>query len=424
MPEEPQTPQDQVPEPIDTTSQSTDFDLEGSSTTGPDVVPETPVTAPVESPFGSPAPSPFGAPLTTDTPVTGSLGSASAFPTTPVVPAAPDKKPRKKGLIIGIVVAAALALIGGSGALAYNVWYSNPQKVITDAIFNAVTAKTAVFTGSVSIDSDTTKVAVEITAHGAEKSGDLSAKLKVTYAGKDFSIDAAAVYADSGDIYLKAENLGDVSAYIKEQFAGTSAATKLNAAVDKLVAKVDGTWIKIGSDDLKLYSESYSKTQTCINDALTKFGSDSAATSDLSALYQANQFILIKKDLGSKDGSIGYELGTDKDKAKSFVAGLDKTKIYTALHDCDDSFTLSADDLSTESTSSATGTVEVWIDAWSHQFTKVNLTVTSEGTKAIVTLLPTFGTPVTVAVPSSSTTFTQLQADLTDIYTDAVSSLN
>lgn len=400
MPEEPTTPKDEFTKEPSTDTGSTDFDLEGSSTTAPD--------SPAESPFGASTPTETPTPFTpAEAPV---IGSAPAF--------TPAKKPRKTGMIVGIIAAAALVVFGGGGVLAYNVWYQNPQKVITDAIMNAVTAKTAVFTGTLSVDNDQVKVGVEINAKGDDKNSDLSAKLKVTYQEKEYAIDAAAIYAESGDIYLKVEKLDDVATLIKEQFASYDTTGALSKAIDKMVAKIDGTWIKISADDLKSYSEEASSAQTCIGDATKKFKDDKEAISEISTLYQNNQFITVKKDLGSKDGSIGYEIESDKDKAKAFATGLENTKIYKALHDCDESFTISSDDLAADE-SKATGTVQIWVDAWSHQFTKIELNGESDGTKVNATILPIFNKAVTVEVPTTSTTLTQLQEDFTQIFSEA-----
>ena len=45
-----------------------------------------------------------------------------------------SKKKPKKGIIIGSIVAGALIVLGGGGALAYNLWYQNPEKGLNSQI--------------------------------------------------------------------------------------------------------------------------------------------------------------------------------------------------------------------------------------------------------------------------------------------------
>lgn len=394
MPEEPTTPKDDVESAPDTNNSPVISETESIN--------QFEATAPIESPE-APVSTVATTPLENNPEVTS------------------PKEPRKTGLIVGIIAAAALVILGAGGVLAYNVWYQNPQKVITDAIMNAVTAKTTVFTGTIAVDNDDVKVGVEITAKANEASADLSAKLNVTYQEKQYTVDASAVYAESGDIYVKAENLSDVKSLAKEQFAAYDTTGALNEAIDKIATKIDGIWIKISSKDLQTYSEEASAAQTCIADAINELKDDKEVTSEVSKLYEKNQFILVKKELGTKDDSIGYEIESDETKAKTFAEGLKDTKAYKTLQDCDESFTVDSDDLTAEASDlESTGTVQIWVDAWSHQFTKIDISGKSDGTQVNLSLLPIFNTPVTVDVPSTSTTLTQLQADITEIFTQAM----
>jgi hypothetical protein len=344
-----------------------------------------------------PAPSPTFGPI-----VPSDVAAAAA------VNASVQKKKSKKPLIIGIVIIAFLAIMGGSAAFAYTV-YQNPQKVVTDALVSAISAKSATYTGTVTIDTKDVKVKVDLKAKANETAGDLDSTLTITSGGKDYTLDASVLTDGTGDLYFKASNLDSLIATVKTALPTVPAAT-----IDSLVAKINGIWIKVSADELKTYNADVATSETCISTELKKFNSDSNAQKEISALYQKNQFIVIDKSLGTKDGSTGYSIKADKTITKSFVDGLKSTKLYTDLHNCDNSFTID-NSLFDTSTQSGNSNFEIWANTWSHQLTKVVIAGDSDGTSLNATFLPTFNQQVTVSTPTSSTTLTQLQSDLTSI---------
>jgi hypothetical protein len=394
---------------------------EATTFTSPEAVVETPAAFTSE-PAAPSSFSPFGESASTPTPVDLSSSMASEMqdtsvpsgaPVTPPVTAMKPKKSKKKFIIAGVIVLV-LALLGGGGALAYTM-YQNPQKVITDAIMSAVNAKTATYKGTINVDSTDVKASVTLTAKQAASAGSFDAQVAVTTGGKDYSLTGDGVFSTTGDLYVKLTKLDSITAAITSlanaQLGTTGDSTAL---VQKLVGKVDGTWIKISSDDLKSYSDTAATAQSCLSTALDKYKNDSSATKEITDLYQKHPFIAVDKDLGIQNGSVGYSLKTDKTAATAFVDGLKSTKIYTALHDCDSSLTLDAGAL-TSDTGTATGSIELWANQWTHQLTKLVLSETSDGTSLKSTIEPTFNpTPApTVDTPSSSTTLTQLVSDLT-----------
>lgn len=329
----------------------------------------------------------------------------------PAVAVVPPQKKSKKGLIIGIVIASVLVLLGAGSVAAYNLYYQNPQKVITDAIINAVTATSSVYSGTVAIGSDGYTLAVDLSTKQSTTAGAMDAKMTLTADGKVYVVNTAAVVAESGDVYVKADK-------VKELVADYSAALALlnpttGQDLDRLVAKVDGSWIKISSDDLKSYDSGLAKAQVCINDTVKKFKNDKAATDQISQLYIKNQFITVIEKLGTKDSSLGYKLKSDSVKAKAFAAGLADTTIYKSLHDCDSTFTITPSDVDGSESSGKDAIVEVWISRWSHQLTSVSIKDESDGSTFDMTLKPTYNGDVTIATPESSITLTQLQSDIT-----------
>lgn len=367
------------------------------------------------SPFGEPSTVPLVPSPTVPVDVSASIASEIQNTSAPApvasVPSLKSKKSKKKFIIAGIIVIL-LALIGGGSVFAYTM-YQNPQKVITDAIMSAVNAKTTTYKGTITIDSTDVKAAVVLTAKQTASDSSFDAQVTATSGGKDYSFTGDGVITSAGDLYVKLTKLDSITAAVTSlanaQLGTTGDSTAL---VQKLVAKVDGTWIKITSDDLKSLITTAASAQSCSSAALDKYKNDSAATKEITDLYRKHPFIGLDKDLGIKNGSIGYALKADKPEATAFIDGLKTTKIYTALHDCDSSFTLDSNTL-TADTGTATGSVELWANQWTHQLTKVIFSETSDGTTLGSTIEPTFNQPVTIDTPSSSTTLTQLVSDLT-----------
>ena len=330
-----------------------------------------------------------------------SLQSETASP----LPTPRSSKKPKKVLLIGSIIAVVLLVAGGSSAFAYTM-YETPQKVITDAIFNAYTAKSAILTGTLSIDSSGTTAKIDINAKLDGKAGQFDSHVTITSSGKEYSFDASAIEDTAGNLYLKVAKIDSVVKAVKEALPNIPVST-----IDSLVAKINDVWVKVSADELKTYSESTSKIQSCITSVSDKFKNDQAAQNEIRNLYEKNQFIVINKELGNKDGSLGYDLTSDSTRAKSFASGLKTTKIYTALHDCDNTLTLDSSSIDTKQS----GTVEIWVSQWSHQLTKVSLKSTNDGTTLTTSIVPTFNQTFTVTAPTSSITLTKLISDITSI---------
>jgi hypothetical protein len=386
----------------------------------PDIIaPVEPVTPEVVAAEPTPAPSPFAeqAPISVTAPssdLAASMASELQNEAAPVAPAAPvaGRKKSKKGIVIGGIIALILGLLGGGSAVAYSV-YQSPQKVIFDSIMSAVNAKTATVSGTISVDSKDSTTAIKLSVKQNENSASLNVDLKITSGGKDYTFTGDGVATASGDFYVKLSKLDSIATTLTSLANAQLGSSASSAAlVQKLVAKVDGTWVKLSSDELKAFNVTASAVQSCSNSAIAKFKNDSSAIKELSDLFQMYPFISVEKDLGVVNGSIGYQLKADKSNTTSFVDGLKSTKIYTALHDCDKTFTLDASSLTIDNANSG-GNIELWATEWTHQLTKVVIDGTSDGNTIKSSFEPVFNQPVTIDAPATSTTLTQLFTDLT-----------
>lgn len=366
------------------------------------VAPE-PTAVPVQSQqapqFGQPAPTPTPAP-------------APAFGQPPVQPTEP-KKSKKKWFIIGGIIAFVLILLGAGSALAYNVWYQNPDKVLSDAVSNALRAKTATYTGSLDFtqtgSASVSKFTLTVDGKNTSNATEVDVTFDFEYDDTDYSLSGAGLFDADANLYFK---VNDVRSTIDKFSDGE----ELPEAFDAIITKIDGNWIKVSADDLKEFDEDYAETQTCTKDALAKLENNSDATRELVDLYKAHTFIVVAEELGVQDGSLGYVIEGDEEKAKSFVRGLNDTTIFKELKACDDTFEIDEDDLFSDSSDSGTadGRVELWVSRWSHQFTKVFVTSTNDGATVELLLEPVFDAEVTVTPPSDAVPLSELQQDIED----------
>ena len=331
-------------------------------------------------------------------------------------PIVPSPKAKKKGLLTAGIIVIVLVIIGSGTALAYTMWYQNPQKVITDALINAATAKTSIYSGVIDVSSDDYVLKLDVTTKQNAAIGGLDAKLTMTMDEVDYAIDANAVIDKEGDLYFKVEKLNELVKQYTAVIADSS--PEYAARFEELAARIDGTWIRVSSNDLKAYSEDFATAKTCVNEAVAKFKDDTVAIDEIATLYKNNQFIVVDESLGSKDGSLGYKIEADSAATKAFAEGLKETTIYKSLNDCDETYTIDTSDFDTTSVTDTNndGKVEIWVSRWTHTLTKISIKGESDGTSTSIIVNPRYDEPVTVETPEVSITIAELQNDIESIF--------
>jgi hypothetical protein len=310
-------------------------------------------------------------------------------------------------------------LLGGIGlililiilALIYTYWYQNPKKVVADGVVQALNAKSVSYKGTFTAKS-TSNVEVQFNGAAAVKGGSVDMKLTLASLDKKYTIDGSGLLNDKGDVYFKIKNIDDLAQNYRKAIPATS-----QGLFDQIVAKINDKWIKISSEDLKSYSADVATTQKCMTEAFKKMQNDETVRSEVVAIYKRYPFIVIDKTLGSKDGSLGYLLNIDQNKAQSFMVAFRGTALYKSLHACDKSLVLDIGDSKSGTTMNQNGIFEVWIDSWTHHITKVVVADKSKTTN--LTVSPSFNKPVSVTTPSKSTTLEQLQKDVQELLISA-----
>lgn len=388
--------------------------------------------------------------ITTDVePATQPLPSepvaSAAAPIAPVAPVSSTpsmmsptpKGSNKKRIMLAAVIAAALVLIGG--ATTFAIWYQNPDKVVTDALLNTLTTDRTIVAGNAKLDSKNVAVSVDVDLKSREKQGSAEVKLTLkpkdgTFDNQEVSINASSAIIENGDVYFKVTNIDKiVNTYIDSMFKQNEALYKAYGITDSqieqqqakvkqqyagIVNKINDQWIKVSADDLKKENES-SKKSTCITNELKKIGSDSKLRGEVSDLYGKNRFIVIKENLGTKDGSNGYLLDIDEDAAKKFGKGFETTEVGKAITKCDeDAFKDSSNSSSDSDNKLKDGRFELWVDQWSHKITKVVFSGKNEASDNTETTFSgdfkfDYATNVDdIKAPSNAKSITELQSEI------------
>lgn len=335
----------------------------------------------------------------------------------------PALKKKRKGIIIGSIVAGALLLLGGGGALAYNLWYQNPDKVVHDAIINALRANSVTGAGTITaVQKGADGVTVNVTIDGASKGKDGSLNAKVTIKNipdlktEDITVSGSAIL--KGDTYyVKVKDVQRTIDQLSEAYG-----SRPPEYVDMIVKKIDNKWISIKSSDYSDISSELAKQQTCMteaNDLLVD--RNSKESREIIDLYKKNQIITATEKLGSKDingvGSLGYKVDVSKVATVAFVRGLDDTAYGKALKKCDASidFKKASDEIAKteeEKDASKKATIEIWASRFGHELTRVAVSGNSDELTLNAVFDPVFNKDVKTDAPSDATSIKDLMKDI------------
>ncbi|MFZ1801654.1 MAG: hypothetical protein WAW62_01200 [Candidatus Saccharimonas aalborgensis] len=320
-------------------------------------------------------------------------------PTAPVekdptqLPHAPNqndvKKSRKK-LIIGIVAGVSALILAGTGT-ALALIYQQPEKVVSDAIMNLMSARVVqsktTITSNWKVDGGesgtfTIKRLTFDSRASTQSLADENAEVEFTWDGKDYTTKGAAYVADSGDIYFKLSGIKEILSKLASKYTGNPSLPQ--KAQDDL-DKIDGKWAKYTLQEMKTDAPDAAKTYSCLIDAYKRIGRDKAATEEIKKLYLAHPFMKLSGTTKNKDGLNGYEITIDKAKASDFSTAMKTTAYFKAVDACNPS---------TEALSSASGvdqamtvdsmpdlgpTVTLWVDPWSHTLRRVDAATVVKG---------------------------------------------
>ena len=345
------------------------------------------------------------------------------------VPMQPKKK--KTGLIIGIVlgVIALIAII--SAVLVYFLWWQNPEKMVTDAVSNAIMAKKMTADGKVVIDMrDQGKIELNVkTATDSGKSkANIDAKLNIKGVEKNIPLKGDAVLDNDGTIYVKINNFKDLYGTLLEVVMESSSGGNLSRSqietyrdqtLEKMGSEIDkmsDTWMKISPDEI-------GSEYKCGINALKKIQSDESARKELAQIYQKNSLFTIKDSkISDRNGGRGFELqGNNKSNSSKFEEEFKNSSVGKALSKCGKS---NGHDSNDESTSIDESSLKVWVDRSSHELKAVELKGNDKKASVEISFDINMNKSEEIKVPSSAESLKEFVEGFMEGYSSGLSSIS
>lgn len=392
--------------------------------TTPSAAPESPVT-PEQSTEPVSEAVPTSEPVVSDAqpaaPVPPTETPNSAVTPDTASPQLPVKK-SKKGLIIGAVVAAVVLVGLVAGGLVYALVYNNPDNAVIDAFSKAIAAKSGSTTGTVSIKSQDTSVKMDLSgASNQSQQSSADTTITITTGGKDYTLKGHFA-ATKDEVYVKLDDLRSVITGA----LGSEYSSMIETYYGGILDKIDGKWVVIKQSDLEeLSSGSVSnKESQCIQDEAMKLQTDASLRNELTDVYKKHPLFTVTSKGSDSDGNRYNLAPVDNAKAKEFMNAVVETKFFKAMDDCTSSdlkkeFT---DNVSSEESSDkSTGSLDVWVDGWSHNLNKISLNVKDDDTEVTGEFKMKFNNNPSVTIPKGETTVDDLKTEIQKIQQEMLS---
>jgi len=341
------------------------------------------------------------------------------------VPMQPKKK--KTGLIIGIVlgVIALIAII--SAVLVYFLWWQNPEKMVTDAVSNAIMAKKMTADGKVAInirDQGKIELNVKTATDSGKSKANIDAKLNVKGVEKNIPLKGDVVLDSDGTIYVKINNFKDLYGTLLEIVMESSSGGNLSRSqietyrdqtLEKMGSEIDkmsDTWMKISPDEI-------GSEYKCGINALKKIQSDESVRKELAQIYQKNSFFTIKDSkISDRNGGRGFELQGDNSKLSKFNDEFKKSSAGKALSKCGKFNSYK----SSESSSIDESSLKVWVDRSSHELKAVELKGNDKKASVEISFDINVNKSEEIKVPSSAESLKEFIEGFMEGYSSGLSS--
>lgn len=296
----------------------------------------------------------------------------SNFSTTPAVP--PKQNSKKKLLVVAVAIVA--VLLAGAAAYYYGV-YQKPENVLLDSFSKLTVAKAtqadAVITINKNISPDATFKNVTIKSATANEAGLLDATINLEYKGKAVKLGGKAIAAlKDNTFYFQVNNLKQALMDIIEADGDTD---QVPAGYFDVIDTIQGQWVKVSADDIKKTNQAAGNDFECTTNVVKKYSTDAASKKEWQNLYVKNPFVVVKESLGVKNNLMGYKLSWDYAKAKEFSKSIADTQFAKDIKACDQNNDSSQDSSDSVDAATTDNTVfTVWVDQWSHELKKVEVT--------------------------------------------------
>ena len=342
------------------------------------------------------------------------------------MPMRPKKK--KTGLIIGVVLGVIVLISIVSAALVYFLWWQNPEKMVTDAMSNAVMSKKMTANGKVVVDMrDQGKIELNVkTATDSGKSkANIDAKLDIKGVEKNIPLKGDAVLDSDGTIYVKINNFKDLYGTLLEMVMESSSGGNLSRSQietyrDQTLRKMSSEIDKMGNTWMKISPDEIGSEYRCGINALKKIQSDESVRKELVQIYQKNSYFTIKDSkISDRNGGRGFELqGNNKSNSSKFEEEFKNSSVGKALSKCGKSNSYK----SSESSSIDTASLKVWVDRSSHELKALELKGDSKKVSVEISFDIDVNKSEEIKIPSSAESLKEFVEGFMEGYSSGLSS--
>lgn len=298
--------------------------------------------------------------------------------------------------VLAIILSSLAGLVIIALVLWYFLWWQNPDRMVAHAVNSVLTAEKFKTSGNATIKSgDQTFTASLGSSYGGGPTG-FSTSIRLDADNPSAgTVDLNAVVDPKGPAYIKTNNLSagfgfvvdaimDKSAsqlgeqYTEEELEAQKAfgVGMIQAMYGPIIKEIDGKWLKISPDD----TATGTPESQCLLKTVQSLQTNKEWTNEIQKIYNDNSFLIVKKEVAAKNGSRGFQLDIDspevEKKANQFGEAFKKTNFGKALIKCDPEVFDSAEESSVEQEKdkdSATGSLTVWVDRFSHKLTRIEI---------------------------------------------------
>ncbi|PLS81773.1 hypothetical protein CYG49_01350 [Candidatus Saccharibacteria bacterium] len=332
---------------------------------------------------------------------------------------------KRKKIILG-VIAGVLILLLASAAAAY-AYFNSSDKVLGDALTKTMTANSLATKGTYTYKSKEAgegDLHVDFDIKSGENrwvQADISAK--TTVEERSFKVDSSFIFAAKEDVYFKITNVKDLLLGIFSD--GTEAnEQEIDQFLSPLAAKVNNKWIKIPKEDLNDTNPEAAEIDECAAKLDSEIKNNPELTKGVREAYNENSFLVVTEKLPSEQvngaQSLHYKLKVDEGKLKNFEGDFKQTDLYKRIKDCSkNEEVFKFDDEFYEDASKST--YEVWINKWTHEFTRIAANGPTENGNYTIKSDLTFNKTVTIEIPKDSTPIKEIIQEVQQLFLGGMS---
>jgi hypothetical protein len=338
-----------------------------------------------------------------------------------------EKFRTNKGPMIGGTIAVVFVIAGLSSWAVYALWYQSPDKVVADALTNALSAKTMTFKATASGNSKSgNKDNFELSGKSSYEQGasvSLRFEEKEANTTKITDVEVDSIVTPSGDGYVRVGNLQALSAQLIDELVKTTTddaslqpqvEALYKGILEPIFIGVDSKWIKFSSDDLKHLDAKSGEEYECIQTTLESVAGRGDLMQEIGGRYYDNKFIKIQKNLGTVNGKMGYVIAIDSSAVQTFIGSLKTTKLYKELGKCSPKGANPLDlDITEFKDALNSASIELWVDQWTHQIATMQVKLSDN---YVYDVTMQFNTPVEIKVPKEATPFNDIIPGLGQIF--------